>query len=204
MDKLLLLGARLRNLRKERDLSQRDLAGQAGVSANAISLIERDEISPSVATLQRLATALNVKISYFFESDGGQTNIIYIKASERPSLTSKGVMIAGIGRRLQRQEIEPFFVAITPHAESGHRPVMHAGHEFVYCLRGSVEYEIDGHVHLLEEGDCLLFEADLPHHWQNPTDENAELLLILQTPNESNESVRKHFSSHPSVTHFGF
>jgi quercetin dioxygenase-like cupin family protein len=157
-----------------------------------------------VATLQRLAAALNVKISYFFESDGGQTNIICIKASERPSLTSKGVMIAGLGRRLQRQEIEPFFVAIAPHAESGHRPVMHTGHEFVYCLRGSVEYEIDGQVHLLQEGDCLLFEADLPHHWQNPTDEKAEFLLILQTPNESDESVRKHFSSHPSVTHFGF
>ena len=64
----LSLGARLRGLRKERALSQRELADLAELSPNAISLIERDEISPSVATLQRLAAALGVKMSYFFES----------------------------------------------------------------------------------------------------------------------------------------
>ncbi len=203
MDELALLGTKLRNLRKERNLSQRDLAGQAGVSANAISLIERNEISPSVVTLQRLATALNVKISYFFESEDTQANIIHIKASQRPSLTSKGVMIAGIGQRLRGQEIEPFFIALAPGAESGRQPVIHAGHEIVCCLRGKVEYEIDGHIYLLEAGDFLLFEAELPHHWRNPTEEKAEMILILQTLNGSDEAVRRHFVSHPSVTHLG-
>lgn len=60
------LGDRLRQLRAERRLSQRDLAQLAGISTNSISLIEREEISPSVSTLQSLARALNVKVSYFF------------------------------------------------------------------------------------------------------------------------------------------
>jgi transcriptional regulator with XRE-family HTH domain len=203
MDDLFSLGPRVRSLRKERDLSQRDLARLAGVSANAISLIERNEISPSVATLHRLATALNVKISYFLEGDEEQTNIIHIRASQRPSLTSKGLMVSGLGQRLPGQEVEPFFVALAPGAESGRRPAIHAGHEIVCCLQGAVEYEIDGEIYLLEAGDFLLFEAELPHHWRNPGDERAEMLLILQTPNGSNESVRRHFSNHPSVTHFG-
>jgi transcriptional regulator with XRE-family HTH domain len=203
MDELFSLGPRVRTLRKERDLSQRELARLAGVSANAISLIERNEISPSVATLHRLATALNVKISYFLEGDKDQTNLIHIKASERPSLSSKGLMVAGLGQRLPGQEVEPFFIALAPGAESGRRPVIHAGHEIVYCLHGTVEYEIDGEIYLLQAGDFLLFEAELPHHWRNPGDERAEMLLILQTPNGSNESVRRHFSNHPSVTHFG-
>jgi transcriptional regulator with XRE-family HTH domain len=203
MDQLPTLGLKLRKLRKERDLSQRDLAGQSRVSANAISLIERNEISPSVATLQRLASALNVKMSYFFEEDNDQANVIHVKANERPSLTSRGVMIAGIGKRLREQEVEPFFIALSPGAASGLQPVIHSGHELVCCLHGMVEYEIDGEVYLLEGGDFLLFEAELPHFWRNPTAENAELLLILQTPNESNESIRRHFSSHPSITHFG-
>ncbi len=203
MDELFSLGPRVRTLRKERDLSQRELARLAGVSANAISLIERNEISPSVATLHRLATALNVKISYFLEGDEDQTNLIHIKASERPSLSSKGLMVAGLGQRLPGQEVEPFFIALAPGAESGRRPVIHAGHEIVYCLHGTVEYEIDGEIYLLQAGDFLLFEAELPHHWRNPGDERAEMLLILQTPNGSNESVRRHFSNHPSVTHFG-
>ncbi len=203
MDELFSLGSKLRDLRKERDLSQRALAAQAGVSANAISLIERDEISPSVATLQRLAMALNVRIGYFFESNDVQADVIHVKKSGLPSLTSKKVIIAGIGKRLQEQQIEPFFVALAPGAESGRQPVIHFGHEFVCCLQGSVEYEVDNHVYLLEKGDCLLFEAELPHHWRNPTQEKAEMLLILQTLDGTDDPVRRHFSSHPSVTHFG-
>jgi len=203
MDELFSLGVKLRELRKERNLSQRDLASQAGISPNAISLIEREEISPSVATLQRLAVALNVKMSYFFEDDSAQASVIHIKASERPSLTSKGLMIAGLGRRLRGQELEPFFVTMAPEAESGRQPVIHSGHEFVCCLCGTVEYEIDDAIYQLQMGDFLLFEAELPHHWRNPSHEKAELLLILQAPNGSAEPVRRHFSSHPSVTHFG-
>jgi transcriptional regulator with XRE-family HTH domain len=202
-NELFSLGVKLRELRKERNLSQRDLASQAGISPNAISLIERNEISPSVATLQRLAAALSVKMSYFFEDNSAQTNVIHIKASERPSLTSKGLMIAGLGRKLRQQELEPFFVAMAPEAESGRWPVIHAGHEFVCCLCGTVEYEIEGVIYRLEKGDFLLFEAELPHHWRNPSQEKAELLLILQTSSGSDEPVRRHFSSYPSVTHFG-
>lgn len=203
MDELLSLGIKLRALRKERNLSQRDLAAQAGISPNAISLIERDEISPSVATLQRLAAALKVKMSYFFEDDSPQESVIHIKADERPSLTGKGLTIAGLGRRLREQELEPFFVALAPAAESSRQPVIHSGHEFVYCLGGTVEYEIDGTIYPLQAGDFLLFEAELPHHWRNPATEKAELLLILQSAKGSNDPVRRHFSSHPSVTHIG-
>jgi transcriptional regulator with XRE-family HTH domain len=202
MNKPLSLGSRLRSLRKERDLTQRELAGLAGISSNAISLIERNEISPSVATLQSLATALKVKMSYFFEEDV-QTDVMHIRASERPSLESKGVTIESTGKRLSGQELEPFFISLAPDSESGRRQVIHSGHEFVYCVRGRVEYEIDGDIYILDEGDFLLFEAELPHHWRNPTQEKAELLLILQTPDGSNEPVRRHFSSYPSVTHVG-
>lgn len=202
MDKV-SLGVKVRELRKERNLSQRDLAGQAGISPNAISLIERDEISPSVATMQRLAAALKVKMSYFFEDDRPQARVIHIKASERPSLTSRGLMIAGLGQRLREQELEPFFVALAPEAESGRQPVIHSGHEFVCCLCGTVEYEIDGTIYQLQAGDFLLFEAELPHHWRNPSAEKAELLLILQSSRGSDEPVRRHFASLPSVTHIG-
>jgi uncharacterized cupin superfamily protein len=142
-------------------------------------------------------------MSYFFEDNSAQRGVIHIKASERPSLTSKGLMIAGLGQKLHRQELEPFFVAMAPEAESGRQPVIHAGHEFVCCLCGTVEYEIEGAIYRLQQGDFLLFEAELPHHWRNPSQEMAELLLILQTPSGSDEPVRRHFSSHPSVTHFG-
>ena len=70
------VGNKLRAIREERGLSQRELAQHAGISTNAISLIERDENSPSVSTLQNLAAALNVKMSYFFD-DHAPTQILH-------------------------------------------------------------------------------------------------------------------------------
>lgn len=194
------IGNRLRSLRKERNLTQRELAGQAGISVNAVSLIERDEISPSVATLQSLASALKIKMSYFFDEDV-QADVIHLNATARPILTSNGITIESAGRRIQNQQIEPFLVTLAPDSGSGRQPVVHSGHEFIYCLQGIVEYEIDDSQYLLHAGDILLFEATLPHHWHNPTTAEAKMLLILETSDEHPEPVRRHFPAHPSLTH---
>jgi len=196
----LALGARLRGLRKERELSQRQLAELAGLSPNAISLIERDEISPSVATLQRLAGALGVKMSYFFETQT-LTRVLHARPNERPAIRGAGLTIEGLSARLNAQQLEPFFITLTPHADMGAGNVVHAGHEFVCCLAGRVCYEIDEKAYMLEPGDFLLFEADLPHRWGNPGDEEARLVLVLQAPDDVQEPARRHFADYPSVTH---
>ena len=197
------LGEKLRQLRNERNISQRDLARQAGLSPNSISLIERDETSPSVATLQSLATALNIRMSYFFEEET-PTSILHIKSGARPQIESEGVTIEGVGKTLPFQELEPFLITLEPKAGSGgERQVVHTGHEFVYCLQGKIEYVIDGNVYLVDVGDMLIFEATLPHLWRNPFDSEAKFMLVLQTPNASREPVQRHFSNHPSVNHIG-
>lgn len=197
------LGEKLRQLRSERNISQRELAQLAGLSPNSISLIERDETSPSVSTLQSLATALNIRMSYFFEEES-PTSVLHIKSGERPKIESEGVTIEGMGKTLAYQELEPFSLTLAPHAGSGgERQVVHSGHEFVYCLQGKIEYVIDGRVYLMETGDILIFEATLPHLWRNPFDSQAKFILVLQTPNASREPVHRHFSDHPSVKHIG-
>jgi len=195
------LGARLRILRKERHLTQRELANRAGISVNAVSLIERNEISPSVSTLQSLAGALNVKISYFF-ADDEQASVIYVRSADRPQLQSNGIAISGLGSQLKDQHLEPFLMVLQSGSGSGDH-VVHAGHEFVYCLQGQIEYEIDRQVYLLNQGDTLLFEAQLPHRWHNPTQEEARMLLILESSNESYRPVHQHFRSYPSLTYLG-
>jgi transcriptional regulator with XRE-family HTH domain len=202
MDNKGSVGNKLRTVRDERGLSQRELAQRAGVSTNAISLIERDENSPSVATLQSLATALNVKMSYFFD-DHEPTLVLHVKAKNRPIISSKGVHIEGLDGKLNYQEMEPFLISLKPNSGSGERQVVHTGHELVYCLSGSVEYLIDGRVYALEQGDFLLFEAHLPHLWRNVTDEDAAIMLVLQATGQTVQSVERHFSDYPSLKHIG-
>ena len=196
-----LLGARLRILRKERYLTQRELANQAGISVNAVSLIERNEISPSVSTLQSLAGALDVKISFFF-ADEEQAGVIYVKSADRPMLQSGGVTISGLGSKLSGQRLEPFLMTLQPGAGSG-EPVVHLGYEYVHCLQGQIMYEIDKNVYVLNQGDTLLFEARFSHRWYNSTQEEARMLLILEALDESNRLARQHFPSYPSLAHLG-
>jgi transcriptional regulator with XRE-family HTH domain len=196
------LGERLRRLRAERHISQRELAAQAGISINSVSLIERNEISPSVSTLQSLAGALNIKVSFFFD-DEYPGEILLVKAQDRPVITGNGLVIEGVGQRLKGQELEPFLVILESHARSGERPVVHPGHEFICCQEGRVEYLIDGKPYIVEKGDFLIFEANLPHVWRNPFEERAKFVLVIQTPNESRDSVQRHFVDFPSIKHLG-
>ena len=202
MDKTELLGEKLRSVRTERNLSQRALADMAGISPNSVGLIERGEISPSIATLQNLATALNIRMSYFFEDDTEQ-KVLHVKTDSRQGLDSQGVYIENMGGRLHGQEVEPFVMHLAPNASSGERQVIHTGHEVVYCLKGKFEYYIDGTSYILEQGDFLLFEANLPHRWSNPFEQPAEFILILQTPDAMLDPVKRHFVDYPSVPHIG-
>ncbi len=200
MESPLSIGSKLRALRKERSLSQRHLAELAGVSANTVSLIERDEISPSVATLQHLARALSVRMSYFFEGPA-ETNLILAPAQTRPQVTSGGVTIEAIGARLSGQQLDPFYLTLAPGADAGARQVVHGGQEFVCCLRGQVEYEVDGVNYKLAAGDFLLFQAELPHYWCNTGDASAELLLVLQASEPLDQPVSGHFPAQHSLEH---
>jgi transcriptional regulator with XRE-family HTH domain len=119
MDAKLSIGTRLRQLRRERNLSQKELAAQCGLSLNCISLIERDEISPNVATLQRLASALDVKMHCFFE-DSFQADVIdVIHVKEGPlhsSIDNSVVSLDGVCSSIEEEAIKPFVLTLKPHA----------------------------------------------------------------------------------------
>ena len=188
------IGPRLRALRKRRRLSLRALAGLCGLSANTISLVERGKTSPSVATLHRLATALGVSMTFFFEEEERQ-DVVFVKADRRARTRSDSVIMENLGSGLRDQTMEPLLVVLEPGAGSGDEPIVHLGHEFVFCIEGEIEYEIRDDRYLLGQGDSLIFEAHLPHRWRNAGDSSSTILLILQTQEGREESVEQHLQS---------
>lgn len=185
------IGPRLRALRNRRGLSLRELAKLSGLSVNAISLIERGQTSPSVATLHRLATALGVGITFFFEEEKAR-DLILVRAHQRPRALSSRVMMENLGSGLPGQTMEPLLITLEPGTGSGADPILHPGHEFVFCLEGEIEYEVGGDKYVLREGDSLLFQAHLPHRWRNPGPSPSSALMVLQTQEGREESVELH------------
>ncbi len=173
------VGVRLRELREARSISMRSLATKSGLSANALSMIERGRTSPSVSTLYKLADALGVPITEFFGPQADKQDILLIKADERTRVPfSRGVW-EGLGGERFSGRVEPFILTLESGASSGQHTMVHTGHEFVFCLRGQLEYLVEKQYFHLDAGDSLLFAAHLNHRWRNPGNTVTNALLVL-------------------------
>lgn len=144
------VGRRLRELRIKRGLSIRALADKSGLNVNTLSLIENGKTSPSVSTLQQIATALELPINAFFETKTNPRAIVYPKAGDRQSAAFTHGTLADLGAGFTRPGLEPFVVTLELQADSGDTPIVHTGLEFVFCLEGCISYEAEGETFTLD------------------------------------------------------
>lgn len=186
------VGIRLKQLREMRGVSMRTLATMSGLSANALSMIERGKTSPSVSTLYRLADALEIPVTDFFAPAPTREKVVFLRADERTRLPFMRGLWEGLGGQDFVGHVMPFMLTLESGASSGPNNVIHTGHEFVFCLRGQLEYAVEGKVYLLETGDSLLFAANLNHRWRNPGNTVTSALIVLSDFSEGEQSMPMH------------
>ena len=186
------VGERLRELREERDLSMRALARMSDLSANALSVIERGKSSPSVSTLYKLADAMEIPVTAFFREAPPVQDIVFIPASQRDRITFHRGLWEDLGGEKFSGQVEPFLLTLESGASSGRFPMGHTGHEFVFCLRGQLEYSVEDQTYLLEAGDALLFSAEKKHEWRNPGNKVTNALFVLTGYREDESPSKYH------------
>jgi transcriptional regulator with XRE-family HTH domain len=189
------VGTRLRQLREARGVSIRTLATMSGLSANALSMIERGKTSPSVSTLYRLAAALENPITDFFAPAPKREKVVFLKGDERTRLPFMRGLWEGLGGENFEGHVMPFMLTLESGASSGPNNVIHTGHEFVFCLRGQLEYLVESNTYFLETGDSLLFAANLNHRWRNPGNTVTSALIVLSDFSEGEQSLPMHMQS---------
>jgi transcriptional regulator with XRE-family HTH domain len=184
------VGSRIRELREQSALSLRALAEMCDVSPNTVSLIERGLSSPCVDTLQRLATGLGVPIAALFETGEPPARLVLTKSTDRMQGGCPGMTIEHLSSGLAERAFASFLITMEPGAST--RPIEHSGVEWVYCLEGLVAYEVQGREYRLAEGDTLLFDASLPHHWRTLGCTQARMVLILDAGEHHDLTVEQH------------
>jgi transcriptional regulator with XRE-family HTH domain len=189
------VGQRLRILREERGISMRALARRSGLSANALSMIERGLTSPSVSTLNKLATALEVPITAFFRQEPVREQIVFRKASERTRVPFLRGIIEGLGGESFVGRVEAFLITLESGGSSGPHGMIHTGHEMVFCMRGVLEYEVDNQRFTLEPGDSLIFAAQLMHRWRNPSSTVTNAIIVISAFEDSERPGEFHLAS---------
>ncbi|MBE0681384.1 MAG: helix-turn-helix domain-containing protein [Anaerolineales bacterium] len=173
------VASRLRELREARGISMRTLATKSGLSANALSMIERSKTSPSVSTLYKLADALGVSITAFFGVETEKKQIVYLKHDERTRMPFTRGVFEALGGEQFVGRVEPFMLTLESGASCGPHGMVHSGHEFVFCLRGQLDYFVEKDLFHLDAGDSLLFASKLSHRWRNPGNNVTNALIII-------------------------
>ena len=189
------VGQRLRILRDERGISMRALARRSGLSANALSMIERGLTSPSVSTLNKLAVALEVPITAFFRQEPAREPIVFRKATERSRVPFLRGLMEGLGGEMFAGRVEAFLLTLENGGSSGPHGMIHTGHELVFCLRGMIEYEVEGEHYTLEPGDSLIFASNLMHRWRNPGHSVANAIIVISAFDETERPGEYHLAS---------
>ena len=176
------LGPRIRALREGMDLSLRNLAGRSGVSAPMLSQVERGETSPTLQVAARIAAGLDLRLSQLLRLDeDGAVSIVRRRERRGERRDGHAYEVLTPSHPGQRAEVTQH--TLQPGARTGAAgdPPMHepGSRETVLVTRGAVTFSCDGADHDLHEGDAVTFDADLPHHFANPTEEEAVLLGVL-------------------------
>ena len=176
------IGRRVKALREAMDLSLRDLAERSGVSAPMLSQVERGETSPTLQVAARIAAGLELRLSQLLRLDEGGT-VTVVRAGEGRRGGTDGHRyevlsppLPGLRAEVSRHRLTPGAVTGGPGDPPIHEP---GARETAVVEGGEVTLLIDGARHGLGPGDCVTFDADLPHHFENLGKEDAVLLAVV-------------------------
>lgn len=178
----LALGERIRRARVRRGLTLAELAELAGVSKSLISQIERGVAAPSIDTVRKVASALQVPVFSFFMEEA-DTQMVVRRDQRRVvrypgSRASREILSPGLHGRMVL-----IWVTFPPEEDGRPRPVRHVGEECVVVIRGTLEVRIGEQTTRLEHGDSMTFDPDVPHLFRNPSDETTEIIAAISPPN---------------------
>lgn len=160
------LGNIIRKLRRKQNISIEQLAEKTGLSTGLISQLERNITGPSVASLWKIAKALNVSINYFFE--GFEENDPIVRKNERKKiqLPNSNITYELLCPNLQRA-IEMLLVKIEPGECSTEERICHEGEECGYVIQGTLKVKWGDKEYLLNEGDSIYLDSTVPHRYVN-------------------------------------
>ncbi len=172
----------MKALREAMDLSLRDLAERSGVSAPMLSQVERGETSPTLQVAARIAAGLELRLSQLLRLDeDGTVTVVRREERRRGGADGHGYEVLTPPLPGQRAELSRHVLA--PGASTGGPgdPPMHeaGSRETALVERGRAVLVIDSERYELRAGDCVTFDADLTHHFENPGEEEAALLAVV-------------------------
>ena len=184
--KKLHIGKKIRELRKKGGLVLQDLSDRTGLSKPLLSQIEKETVSPPIATLLKISKAFNTNISFFFQDDGPEEKVVVVRKDESKVIDSRyfgreesGYYYEALAFKKPKKYMEPFLVEFKRKRVDQLSYFSHDGEEFIYLLEGILEFRTESQQYILQPGDSLYFESSIPHAYRALERKNAKALSVI-------------------------
>lgn len=185
------IGREVRAFRHQRDMTVAELSEQTGLSMGMLSKIENGNISPSLNTLQLLASALSVPLTSFFRRFEEKREAVHVKNGEAIEIKRAGTraghqynLLGHIGSNNSGVVMEPYLITLSETSDV-FPTFQHEGIELLYILEGEVRYRHGDTLYHLKPGDSFFFDADAPHGPEELTNLPTKFLSIIAYPQSS-------------------
>ncbi|MBU1207501.1 MAG: cupin domain-containing protein [Proteobacteria bacterium] len=183
----LKLGEKVKDLRLQKRYTLRQVAGNTGLSIALLSQIENNAVSPPVATLLRIARALDVNIGYFFREEESKDKAVVVRKNERKKAFRRryaqhgegGYTYEALAYTRNAKHMEPFLVEFEPKQKEELTFLNHRGEEFLFLFRGRLAFHYDQDEIILDSGDSLYFDSGVPHAFRALRGKKAQGIVIV-------------------------
>jgi len=179
------VGEEIKHLRKARDTTLSELSKQTGLSSGYLSQVERGISRPSVKALHTISRALGVTISWFFspapEGDDELRDFVVRADARRKLHFQNGITDELLSPNLGRQ-LELLRCTFPPGSNSGPEPYTHEGEEAGTVISGRLDLWIGEKRVVLKEGDSFAFSSEMPHRYENCSDEDTVVIWAITPP----------------------
>lgn len=176
------IGPKIREFRKERQLTIQELAQKAGLSASYISQVETEKVSPSIAALKKIGAVLEVRTVDFFADELIEDPMVL-----PPGLWTR-VLLPGWDAEVKQmvhivgnKRMQPFHTTVPPGGGT-HENYSHPGEEFGFVLSGTLTLKLGNEIHELKTGWAVYFSSLIPHSWENNGNEPCHLIWVVSPP----------------------
>lgn len=181
---LIQLSQRLRNIRVQRGYTLEQVAEMTGLTRGVLSKVENFRVTPSLATLSKIAQAFGMTMSELFEGLDEKPDMVVVRKDERLIVErdrpNSKIVYQALAHLRPNKIMEPFLLEVPP-GEARRQKLAHEGEEFLMVLKGQVDYEYGDQCFQLFEGDCLYEDGTTEHTLNNPSDEPALVLCVYAT-----------------------
>ncbi|MCG6879046.1 MAG: cupin domain-containing protein [Deltaproteobacteria bacterium] len=179
------VGERVKQVRKDRDLTLQDISQRTDLEVAFLEQIENGSVAPPLGTVIKLAKALDLKMGYFISGDEDRPFTIVRKndgkvVSRYSSKKGKyyGYGYESLAPHKKDRHMEPFLVSLEP-SESDEERSAHDGQEFIYVLEGAMEVRLGEEVYVLDPGDSIYYDSTVPHLVKNHGKDVTRILAVL-------------------------